>query len=83
MKAIFHFIPKRYNLGGDPDLWGRGGRTVYFGAESISPGIWELVPSSGGSVNSLGIFKEKVKFLATDKCPCRLCKTYIGNVCFT
>ena len=34
------------------------------------------------SANSLEIFKEKIKFWTTDKCPCRLCKTYIGNVGF-
>ena len=31
---------------------------------------------------TLGKFKEKIKFWTTDKCPCRLCKTYIGNVGF-
>ena len=59
---------------------------VYFGTESISllaPKIWELIPSDIRSANSLGIFKEKIKLWSTDdKCPCRLCKTYNGNVGF-
>ena len=69
----------------DPELQRRTNRTVYFGTESISslaPKIWELIPSDIRSANSLGIFTEKIKFWTTDKCPCRLCKTYIGNVGF-
>ena len=67
----------------DAELQKRRNRTVYFGTESISslaPKIWELIPSDIRSPNSLEIFKEKVKFWTTDKCPCTLCKTYIGNV---
>ena len=85
MKDTFHFIQKPYNLRNDPELQRRRNRTVYFGTESISslaPKIWELIPSDIRSANSLGIFKEKIKFWTTDKCPCRLCKTYIGNVGF-
>ena len=85
MKDTFHFIQKPYNLRNDPVLQRRRNRTVYFGTESISllaPKIWELIPSDIRSANSLGIFKEKIKFWATDKCPCRLCKTYIGNMGF-
>ena len=85
MKDTFHFIQKPYNLRNDPELQRRRNRTVYFGTESISslaPKIWELVPSNIRSANSLEIFKEKIKSWTTDKCPCRLCKTYIGNVGF-
>ena len=90
----FHFIQKPYNLRYDPELQRRRNRTVYFGTESISesissesisslaPKIWELILSDIRSANSLGIFKEKIKFWTTDKCPCRPCKTYIGNVGF-
>ena len=83
MKNTFHLIQKPYNLRNDPELQRRRNRTVYFGTESISslaPKIWELVPSNIRSANSLEIFKEKIKSWTTDKCPCRLCKTYIGNV---
>ena len=85
MKDTFHFIQKPYNLRNDPELQRRRNRTVYFGIESISsltPRIWELIPSDIRSVNSVGIFKEKINFWTTDRCPCRLCKTYIGNVGF-
>ena len=42
---------------------------MYFGTESISslaPKIWELIPNDIRSANSLGIFKEKIKFWATE-----------------
>ena len=85
MKDTFHFIQKPYNLRNDPELQRRRNRTVYCGTEniySLAPKIWELIPSNIRSANSLGIFKEKIKFCTTDKCLCRLCKTYIGNVGF-
>ena len=85
MKDTFHFVQKPYNLRKDPELQRRRNLTVYFGTESISllaPKMCELIPSDIRSANSLGIFKEKIKFWTTDKCPCRPCKTYIGNVSF-
>ena len=80
------YIQKPSNLRNNPELQRRRNRTVYFGTESISslaPKIWELIPSDIRSANSLGIFKEKIKFWTTDKCPCRLCKKYIDNVGLT
>ena len=85
MKDTFHFIQIPYNLRNDPELQRRRKRTVYFRTESISsfaPKIWELIPSNIRSTNSLGIFKEKIKFWTTDKSACRICKRYIGNVGF-
>ena len=85
MKDTFYFIQKPYNLKNDPDLQRSRNRRVYLGTESISSlalKVWELIPSDIRSANSLEIFKEKIKFWTTDKCPCRLCKTYIGNVGF-
>ena len=77
-------IQKTCNLRNDPELQRRRNRTVYFGTEGISSlvqRIWELIPSDIRNANSIGMFKKK-KFWTTDKCPCRLCKTYIGNVGF-
>ena len=70
MKDTFHFIQKPYNLRNDPEMQRRKNRTVYFGTENISSlasKIWELIPSDIRSANSLGVFKEKIKFLKTDK----------------
>ena len=59
--------------------------TIHSGSESLSalaPKIWELVPHSIREVKTLSIFKNKIKAWTTDKCPCRLCKNYIGQVRF-
>ena len=60
-------------------------RTVYFGTEnitSLAPKLWELIPSEVKSAISLNIFKAKIKSWTTDKCPYRLCKTYVENIGF-
>ena len=60
-------------------------RTVYFGAESISslaPKIWELIPDILKNETSLSSFRQKIKTWTTNKCPCRICKKYIGSVGF-
>ena len=70
MKYTFHFIQKPYNLRNDPELQRRRNCTVYFGTESISslaPKIWELIPSTTRNANSLGKFKEKIKFWTTEQ----------------
>ena len=85
MKDTFRFIQKPYNLRNDPEVQRRRNHTVHFGTESISslaPKIWESIPSDLRSANSLGIFKEKIKFWTTDKFPCRLFKKYIANFGF-
>ena len=54
--------------------------TVHYGSESLSflaPKVWELVPDSIREIKTLSIFKSKIK--ESDKCPCRLCKHYIGQ----
>ena len=85
MKDIFHSVQKPYNLRSDSTLQRRTNRTVYFGTEIISslvPKIWEIIPREIKSAKSLDIFFKKTKLWTTDKCPCRLCKRYIGNVGF-
>ena len=83
MTDIFHFAEKPYNLRNNSIMQRQANRTVYFGTESISslaPKLWELIPSE--IAKSLNTFNEKIKSSATDKCPCRLCKTYVGNIGF-
>ena len=78
MADIFHFVEKPYNLRNNSIIQRQANRTVYFGTESISslaPKLWELIPSEIKSAR-------KKKSWATDKCPCRLCKTYVGNIGF-
>ena len=86
--AILNFLGKAkkpYNLRNKSIMQRQPNRTVYFGTESITslaPKLWELIPSEIKSAKSLNIFKAKIKSWTTDKCPCRLCKTYVGNIGF-
>ena len=59
--------------------------SVSYGTETISylgPKIWALVPTDLKSVKTLPEFKRKIKLWKPDKCPCRICKTYIAGVGF-
>ena len=58
--------------------------TFHYGSESLvslAPKIWELAPDSIREEKT-SIFKNKIKAWTTDKCPCQLCKNYIGQVGF-
>ena len=85
MKDIFHSVQKPYNLRNYSTLQSRRNHTVYFGAESMSslaPKIRETVLCGIRNSKSTDIFKEKIKLWITGKCPCRLCRRYIGHVGF-
>ena len=82
---LFEFTNKNYNLRNASILKRNRYFTVHYGRESLvslAPKIWELVPDSIREVKTLSIFKNKIKAWTTDKCPCRLCKNYIGQVGF-
>ena len=60
-------------------------KTVSYGTQSLGflgPKIWSLVPNNLKCLNSLEEFKRKIKKWKIEKCPCRLCKTYIQRVGF-
>ena len=83
MEDIFHFVEKSYNLKSNSIMQRQADHTVYFRAEGISSlasKLWELIPSEIKSAKSLNIFKEQIKSWATDKCPCRLCKTMLKTL---
>ena len=84
VNSLFEFTNKNYNLRNVALLKRKRYFTVHFASESLvslAPKIWELVPDSTGEVKT-SIFKNKIKAWATDKCPCRLCENYIGQVGF-
>ena len=60
-------------------------RTVRYGTETISyigPKLWKMIPSDIRDSKTLQEFKHKIKKWKPDKCPCRLCKTYIKELGF-
>ena len=61
----------------------RNVRTVRYGTESLAHlghKIWAKIPTEIKDEPSLNDFTRKIKRWRTDKCPCKLCKTYIGGV---
>ena len=75
VNSLFEFTSKNYNLGNASILKRKRYFTVNYGSESLlslGPKIWEIKVKTS-------IFKNKI---TTDKCPCRLCKNYIGQVGF-
>ena len=58
-------------------------RTEHYGKESVSylgPKIWKIIPNDIKVSKSLKEFKLKIRLWKPDKCPCKLCKTYIAGV---
>ena len=58
-------------------------KTTHFGLESIrrmGPIIWGLVSEDMKNAKSIEIFKEEVKKLDFEKCPCKICKEYVQGV---
>ena len=63
----------------------RNVHTVAYGTETLNymgPKLWSLVPNELRGVKSLTEFKRKIKLWKPDKCPCRICKTYVAGLGF-
>jgi len=85
MSNIFEFSENNHNLRSGVSLKYPSVKTVRFGTETISslaPKIWNIVPDELKSLPSLVQFQDKIKKWIPVKCPCRLCKLYIGQVGF-
>ena len=81
------FVPKisSYNLRMNNTFQRRQVHYVYHGTESLSflgPKIRDLVPLELKQLESLEVFKLKIKKWIPFECPCRLCRTYIQQVGF-
>ena len=81
------FVPEisLYNLRRNNTFEKRQVHSVYHGTESLSflgPKIWDLVPLELKQLESLEVFKLKIKKWIPFECPCRLCRTYIQQVGF-
>ena len=86
MNKIFQFFENPvYELRSGVHLPGRNSRAVFFGTEPIinlGAKLWNMVPENIKSSESLNVFKSKIKYWTPNHCPCRICKTYIGQVGF-
>ena len=85
MNDIFYFVEGPYNLRSDYTLKRKRDHTVYHGSESLSslaPSLWDLLPNSIKTSASLKEFKTKINTWTFDRCPCRICKKYVGKVGF-
>ena len=59
--------------------------TTHYGIQSLaylSPKIWDIIPTDLKNINSLDLFKKRIKLWIPNKCPCYLCKTYIHHIGF-
>ena len=60
-------------------------RTVTWGTESLShlgPKIWNIIPLELKKIQHFRKFKRAIRLWKPEKCPCRMCKTYIQGVGF-
>ena len=60
-------------------------KTVFYGTETLSflgPKIWSILPEALKRLSSLKEFKKQIKLWKPEKCPCRICKTFVAGVGF-
>ena len=85
MNDIFHFVKRPHNLRSDHTLERKRDHTVYRCSESLSslaPKLWDLPPNSIKNSASLKEFNTKINTWVFERCPCRICKKYLGRVGF-
>ena len=82
VNSVFEFTNKNYNLRNASFLKRKRCFTVHYRSKSIlflALKIWELVLDSIIETKTFSIFRNKTKAWTTNKCPCRLCRNYIGG----
>ena len=85
MNGAFMIRNNNYNLRNFQCLYSTNKRTVKYGTETVTyrgPQIWNLVPEKTKNASSFDIFKKEIGKWKGEKCPCRICKTYIQHVGF-
>ena len=83
MSELFHQKVNHYDLRKPCEFSIPNVNNVFHGQGSISylgPLIWQLLPYEFKDLNTVSAFKTAIKNWKPNNCPCRLCKTYIGNV---
>ena len=85
MEDVFNFKNLAYNFRNAETINRSNVSSVKYGVETITSlgaKISKIWPNDYKELTSLSTFKLKIKNWETDKCPCRLCKTYIQRVGF-
>ena len=85
MSELFHQKVNHYDLRNPYEFSIPRVNSVFHWQGSISylgTLIWQLVPSEFKDLNTVSAFKAAIRKWKPNNCPCRLCKTYIGNVGF-
>ena len=80
MEEVFKFKNLVYNFQNVETLNRSNVYSAEYGNETITSlggKIWKVLPDDYKELTSLSTFKSKVINWETDKCSCRLCKTYI------
>ena len=83
LREIFEPKISFYNLRSNNTFERRQVHSVYDGTELLSfldPKIWDLLPLELKQLESLEVFKLKIKKWIPFECPCRLCRTYTKQV---
>ena len=71
-----------YDLRNNDGLLVPRANTTAHGIETIryvGSRLWHILPSEAKESRTLEIFKGRIKNWKTDKCNCKLCKTFIAN----
>ena len=85
MSELFHQKVNNYNLRNPYEFFIPNVNSAFRGQGSVScldPLTWQLVPSEFKDLNTVSAFKATTRKCNPNNCPCRLCKTYTGNVEF-
>ena len=83
IRDAFVIRNNKYNLRNFQCLYYSNNITAKYGAETVTcrgPEIWNLVPEETKNASSFEIFKKEIRKWKSEKCRCRMCKTYIQHV---
>ena len=82
---VFNLKKLAYNFWDAETLNRSNVSSVKYGTETITflgDKVWKILPNDYKELTSKSTLKSKIKSWETDKCPCRLCKTYTLRVGF-
>ena len=85
VSELFHRKVNHYDLRNPYEFSIPNVNSVFHGQGSMSylgPLIWQLVLSEFKDLNPVSAFKATIRKWKPSNCPCRLCKTCLGNVGF-